>query len=142
MGTYALHTTGTGTLTGSGKFQVTGNLLAEGTSKLSVTASQNSSLTGDAIGADTAVFNLSLTENSTWRGAAFDVTNITIDPSVWTMTASSTVMNTVTNAGLIEFTSPAAGVFKTLTAGNYVGADGTIASTRSSATTARRRTGW
>jgi hypothetical protein len=55
-------------------------------------ASGGSVLTGDALAEPLAIANISLMTGSQWTGAAFDVTNIAVDPtSTWTMTASSTV---------------------------------------------------
>lgn len=90
-------------------------------------ASGGSILTGDAFAEPLAIANINLTTGSRWTGAAFDVTNVSVDPtSTWTMTASSTVTQQVTNAGLIDFTPPVGGVFKTLTTQNYLGTGGTI----------------
>ncbi|WP_441477441.1 autotransporter family protein [Bosea sp. 2KB_26] len=95
-------------------------------------ASNGSILTGDAvIGAQTTA-NINLATGTQWTGAAFDVTNVTVDPtSTWTVTASSTVTQQVTNAGLIQFTPPGGdptllASYKTLTTQNYLGAGGTL----------------
>ncbi len=91
------------------------------------TASQGSQLTGDAIVAAATTANISLFTASHWTGAAFNVTNVNVDPtSVWTVTANSTVSQTVNNSGLIQFTPPTGdptklASFKTLTTVNYIG---------------------
>ena len=96
------------------------------------TASQGSLLTGDAIVAAATTANISLLTASRWEGAAFNVTNVGVDPtSTWTVTANSTVSQATTNAGLIQFTPPTGdptqlASFKTLTTANYVGAGGTL----------------
>jgi outer membrane autotransporter protein len=96
------------------------------------TASQGSELTGDAIVAAATTANISLLTASHWTGAAFNVTNVNVDPtSAWTVTANSTVSQTVNNAGLIQFTPPTGdpmqlASFKTLTTANYVGSGGTL----------------
>ncbi|MGV1956823.1 autotransporter outer membrane beta-barrel domain-containing protein [Agrobacterium sp. 22-214-1] len=83
-------------------------------------------LTGDILVAADNIANVSLA-GSELTGAAYNATNITLDAgSVWTMTDSSTVSDTVTNAGRIAFAAPDAGVFKTLTTTNYVGDNGTV----------------
>lgn len=90
-------------------------------------ASGGNVLTGDALAEPLAIANINLMTGSHWTGAAFDITNVTVDPtSTWTMTASSTVTQQVTNAGLIDFTPPVGGVFKTLTAMSYLGTGGTL----------------
>ncbi|MGO4671352.1 autotransporter outer membrane beta-barrel domain-containing protein [Bosea sp. 2YAB26] len=95
-------------------------------------ASNGSVLTGDALVAAQTTANISLATGSQWTGAAFDVTNVTVDPtSTWTVTANSTVTQQVANAGLIQFTPPGGdptilGSYKTLTTRNYLGAGGTL----------------
>ena len=95
-------------------------------------ASAGSELTGDALAQPLAVANINLATASTWTGAAFDVTNVAIDPtSIWTMTASSTVTQQVSNAGLIQYMPPNGdptqlASYKTLTTTNYLGAGGRI----------------
>ena len=42
------------------------------------------------------------------------------------MTADCVVTQQTSNAGLIEFTPPVGGLFKTLTTGNYIGTGGTL----------------
>ncbi|WP_213735688.1 autotransporter outer membrane beta-barrel domain-containing protein [Bradyrhizobium sp. dw_411] len=96
------------------------------------TASQGSQLMGDAIVDVGSTANISLLTGSRWEGAAFNVTNVNVDPtSVWTVTANSTVSQTVNNSGLIQFTPPTGDPtqlanFKTLTTANYIGSGGTI----------------
>jgi outer membrane autotransporter protein len=96
------------------------------------TASQGSQLTGDAIVNAATTANISLLTASRWEGAAFNVTNVNVDPtSIWTVTASSTVSQTVSNSGLIQFTPPVGdptqlASFKTLTTANYIGSGGTL----------------
>ncbi|EMS95611.1 outer membrane autotransporter [Agrobacterium tumefaciens str. Cherry 2E-2-2] len=83
-------------------------------------------LTGDILVAADNIANVSLA-GSELTGAAYNATNISLDAgSVWTMTDSSTVSDTVTNAGRIAFAASDAGAFKTLTTMNYVGDNGTV----------------
>ncbi len=72
--------------------------------------------------------NMTLAGGSTWNGAAYDVTNLSLADaaSIWNMTASSTVTQQVTNAGLIAFSAPSGNTYKTLTTTNYVGNGGTL----------------
>nr|WP_181377281.1 autotransporter outer membrane beta-barrel domain-containing protein [Ochrobactrum sp. LM19]AJW29930.1 outer membrane autotransporter barrel domain-containing protein [Ochrobactrum sp. LM19] len=87
----------------------------------------NTVLTGNVIAAADNIANVSLSASSL-TGAADNATNVSLDAdSVWNMTASSTVSDTVTNAGLIAFEAPAGGIFKTLTTTNYTGDNGTVA---------------
>jgi outer membrane autotransporter protein len=90
-------------------------------------ASAGSILTGDALANPLTAINLNLTTGSHWTGAALPITNTTVDPtSTWTVTADSVVTQQTSNAGLIEFTPPVGGLFKTLTTGNYIGTGGTL----------------
>jgi outer membrane autotransporter protein len=99
---------------------------------VNLTATQRSVLTGDAFVEPNSTANISLLTSSTWTGAAFNVTNVNLDlTSTWNVTANSTVSQTVTNAGLIQFLPPigtptALASYKTLTTGNYIGAGGTL----------------
>lgn len=103
------------------------NTLGTQATFVQINASNASILTGDAQADALSTANIDLDTASHWTGAALDVTNVDVDAtSVWTMTANSNVTNQVTNAGLIDFTPPVGGVFKTLTTANYVGSDGTI----------------
>ncbi|PWK60316.1 autotransporter outer membrane beta-barrel domain-containing protein, partial [Aminobacter sp. AP02] len=96
-------------------------------------ASNNAVLTGHAQAEPLANANINLATGSHWTGGAFDITNVSVDPtSIWTMTASSTVRQQVTNAGLIDVTPPVGdptllASYKTLTTQNFVGQGGTIA---------------
>lgn len=90
-------------------------------------ASGNSILTGNAMAAPLSRLDISLSSGAQWTGAAFDVTNVAVNPTgIWNVTADSNVTNQVANAGLIAFTPPAGGVFKTLTTFDYVGQGGTL----------------
>lgn len=94
-------------------------------------ASGGSILTGDAFAQSSSIANMSLATGSLWTGAAFDVTNVAVDPtSNWTIPASSNVTAQVSNAGLIQFTPPtdptSLATYKTLTTTNYAGLGGTL----------------
>jgi hypothetical protein len=101
------------------------------TSVVNLTAS-GSTASGNAIADSASTLDMSLNTGTKWTGASLNATNIALDStSTWTMTASSTVSATTTNAGLIAYTAPtgsatALASYKTLTAGSYVGNDGTI----------------
>lgn len=120
-------TGGGGTLLGA-----FGNIAGFQPTVVDLTATQGSVLTGDAIVDSNSTANMSLLTRSTWTGAAFNVTNVSVDPSsVWSVTASSTVSQNVTNAGLIQFVVPTGdptqlASYRTLTTRNYVGGGGTL----------------
>ena len=79
-------------------------------------------LNGDAFAEPLSAVNISLATGAKWNGAALNVTNVNVGAdSTWSMTADSTVTQTVTNAGLIQF-----GDFMTLTTQNYAGLGGTL----------------
>lgn len=87
----------------------------------------NSSLDGNIIVDSGNTADVNLTNNSTLTGNSQNTTNLNIDnSSSWYVTGNSTVSNTVTNGGLISFTSPEQGGFKTLETGSYVGNSGTL----------------
>ena len=122
QGPLNLSTSGTVVTGGGGTLLETfANLAGFQPTVVNFTASQGSQLTGDAIVAAATTANISLLTASQWTGAAFNVTNVNVDPtSVWTVTANSTVSQTVNNAGLIQFTPPTGdptqlASFKTLT---------------------------
>lgn len=102
-------------------------LAASGTSS-SLAADSNVQMFGDIVAeASHTLINASLTNRTRWQGASKGATNISLDAeSVWTMTASSYVSDTVTNAGTIIYTAPLAGLFKSLTTTNYAGDNGTV----------------
>jgi outer membrane autotransporter protein len=99
---------------------------------VNLTAMSGSIMTGDAFADADSTLNMSLFGNSLWTGAAHNVTSVTLDnSSTWVMTGNSTVSQTTTNAGLIQYTAPTddptlLASYKTLTTGNYVGQGGTI----------------
>lgn len=70
--------------------------------------------------------NISLGSNTLWEGGAFEVTNLAIETSLWTLTKSSSITNQLSNAGIIDFLS-SGNDFKTLTVrGNYNGQNGLL----------------
>ena len=123
----AVVTGGGGTL-----LQVFDNAVGFQQTVVQLNASGGSILTGDAFVAPLSIANISLATGSQWTGAAFDVTNVSVDPTgIWTMTASSNVRQQTTNAGLIDVVAPVGDPtlltsYKTLTTQNYVGLGGTI----------------
>jgi outer membrane autotransporter protein len=92
-------------------------------STINLVATTGAIINGDAFAEPASTVNVSLESGAKWKGAALNATNVTVGSgTTWGMTANSTVSQTVTNAGLIQF-----GDFMTLTTRNYVGAGGTIA---------------
>ncbi|MGJ4860742.1 autotransporter outer membrane beta-barrel domain-containing protein [Labrys sp. La1] len=88
----------------------------------------NMALTGNVVGEVGARANATL-KSSVLTGVAINADNMTVDAnSTWNMTASSTVNSTATsttnNTGLIVFTPPSGGAYKTLTTSNFVGGTG------------------
>ena len=85
----------------------------------------DSSLTGDLIADASSVANGQLLNSSQLTGAIQSWHDLSVDAtSSWTITASSNLTGTLTNAGMVAFTGP--DPFKTLTTRNYVGAGGTV----------------
>ncbi|MET3929239.1 outer membrane autotransporter protein [Lysobacter sp. OAE881] len=88
----------------------------------------NSRLRGDAyadVGAET---NISLADRSQWNGAAYRVTDVTVDASSqWTVTADSLLTGDLTNTGVVAFAPPVNGNFKRLATHNYFAGSGTLA---------------
>ncbi|AIY41421.1 autotransporter [Collimonas arenae] len=103
-----------------------GNVVVDsGTLNLSL---DNSSLNGDVfVNPSVAQANVSLLNAASMTGATHGVGSVNIDDSSqWTLSGSSTVTDTLTNAGRINFgVNPNAG-FKALTTHNYVGNNGKI----------------
>ena len=101
-------------------------------SVVNLVATTNSVLTGDAMADDTSTLNMTLQSGALWTGAAQNVTNVNVGATAtWDMTADSTVSQTTTNAGLIQYAAPTGDPtlltsYKTLTTTNYVGQGGTI----------------
>ncbi|MDZ5453453.1 autotransporter outer membrane beta-barrel domain-containing protein [Labrys sp. ZIDIC5] len=88
----------------------------------------NMAMTGNVVGEVGARANATL-KSSVLTGVAINADNMTVDAnSTWNMTASSTVNSTATsttnNTGLIVFTPPSGGAYKTLTTSNFVGGTG------------------
>ncbi|MBA2402594.1 MAG: autotransporter outer membrane beta-barrel domain-containing protein [Bradyrhizobium sp.] len=109
-----------------------GSISVRGGSNAFLTLQNGTTLSGNAAADATSTLNMNLASGSTWTGAANNATNVSVDPtSNWRMTASSTVSQSLTNAGLILY-SPLIGdpslltSYTTLTAGSYVGAGGTL----------------
>lgn len=102
----------------------TGNLQLDGGPD-AVNANLNASQwTGDLLAAAGNSANVTLTQGSRWTGLAQNASNVSIDSlSAWNITDNSNATGTVANAGLIQFIARA-GVYNTLTVGNYTGAAG------------------
>ncbi|MBY4829857.1 autotransporter outer membrane beta-barrel domain-containing protein [Burkholderia dolosa] len=88
-------------------------------------------LAGDIVSDASSTGNVFLTNGTTLTGKIDPVALTVDDTSAWHMTASS-VLSSLNNAGLVAFAAPAgpataAGSYKTLTTGSYVGNGGTIA---------------
>ncbi|KUZ15025.1 autotransporter outer membrane beta-barrel domain-containing protein [Burkholderia diffusa] len=88
-------------------------------------------LTGDIVSDASSTGNVFLTNGTTLTGK-IDPVALNVDgTSTWRMTGSS-VLSSLDNAGLVAFAAPsgaptAAGSYRTLTTGSYVGNGGTIA---------------
>ncbi|KUY91486.1 MULTISPECIES: autotransporter outer membrane beta-barrel domain-containing protein [unclassified Burkholderia] len=88
-------------------------------------------LAGDIVSDASSTGNVFLTNGTTLTGK-IDPVALTVDgTSTWHMTGSS-VLSSLNNAGLVAFAAPsgaptAAGSYRTLTTGSYVGNGGTIA---------------
>ena len=90
-------------------------------------ATGGSVLTGNAFADALSTANMALSTGSVWTGAALAISNATVDAtSTWNVTANSTLTGQLSNAGLVAFTAPVGGVFKTVTPVNYIGAGGTL----------------
>jgi len=133
QGPLSINTSGTIVTGGGGALlEAFDNLAGFQATVVNFIASQGSVLTGDAFVENLSTANLSLQTSSRWTGAAFNVTNVGVDPtSIWNVTGSSTVSQTTTNAGLIQFILPIGdptqlSSYKTLTTGAYVGSGGTL----------------
>ncbi|MDM0031767.1 autotransporter outer membrane beta-barrel domain-containing protein [Variovorax sp. J22P271] len=94
---------------------------------LRLDASGASVLTGDARADAQSRVDIGLATGSRWSGAALGITNVAVDAaSSWNVTGNSVLTQTLSNAGLVAFTPPSAGAFKTLSVANYVGQGGTL----------------
>ena len=107
--------------------QVQGSAFAPQATSVQLNASNGSALTGDATADASSTANIALRTASRWNGAALNITNVAVDPtSTWNVTGNSVLTQQLANAGLVAFTPPVGGAFKTLTAQNYVGSGGVI----------------
>jgi outer membrane autotransporter protein len=124
-----------------------------GASTAIVTNSVLSSQQGSGISASATTFNVALTNSTVSSNAAVlnslgGILNVTADTStlngastiagggttnlilrnnaIWNMRGDSVVSSLTNDASQINFSAPAAGVFKTLATTNYVGAGGTL----------------
>ncbi|SOZ19667.1 putative Outer membrane autotransporter barrel [Cupriavidus taiwanensis] len=94
---------------------------------VNLNASGKSELNGDAQARPNSIANINLMTGSKWTGAAFDISNVSVDPaSTWNVTGDSILAQQLANAGTVAFTPPAGAVFKTLTTQNYVGNGGIL----------------
>ncbi|HWK33241.1 MAG TPA: autotransporter outer membrane beta-barrel domain-containing protein, partial [Hyphomicrobium sp.] len=90
-------------------------------------ASGGSVLSGSALAATNSIVDIDLATGARWTGAALDVRNVEVDAtSVWSITETSILRDTLTNAGQVAFVPPGSGPFRTLTTPNYVGNGGTL----------------
>jgi outer membrane autotransporter protein len=99
---------------------------------VSVNATGDVTLNGDIQADSASTAGMSLAGNSRWTGAAGNAAAIAVDPtSTWNVTGNSTVA-TLKNAGVVAVVPPAGdptsvASYKTITTGNYVGNNGTLA---------------
>ncbi|RDY65888.1 autotransporter outer membrane beta-barrel domain-containing protein [Lysobacter soli] len=88
----------------------------------------NSRLRGNAYADAGAETNISLADRSQWNGAAYRVTDVTVDASSqWTVTADSLLTGDLRNTGVVAFAPPVNGNFKRLATHNYFAGSGTLA---------------
>jgi len=99
---------------------------ATGASNVTLTV-DSSSLTGALIAGGTSIADATFQNASHLTGTITNWRNLSVDTtSSWSVTGDSVLTGTVSNAGLIAFTSPSGSNFKTLTVGSYVGTGGTL----------------
>lgn len=128
-GPLALDVSNGATLTGGGGLvlEAFANAFGPQATDVRVTASGGSVLNGDAKADAQSRVDIALATGSQWTGAALALTNVAVDPtSTWNVSGNSVLTQTLSNAGLVAFTPPAAGAFKTLTVANYLGQGGTL----------------
>lgn len=95
--------------------------------RVDITASGNAELSGLAEADAASQANITLADHSSWIGEAFYATNVNVDDtSSWTIPASSILVGQLSNSGLVQFTPPDSGVFKSLYVHDYVGGGGTL----------------
>jgi len=96
--------------------------------RLNLAATGASRLTGSAYADTGAELDIDLSDRTQWAGAAYRVTNASIDASSqWTVTADSLLTNNLTNHGVVAFAPPVGGNFKVLSTRNYIAGSGTVA---------------
>lgn len=82
----------------------------------------DSTLSGLAQADSQSNANITLSNHSAWTGESYYVTNIDVDAtSSWTIPAGSVVSQQLLNNGLVQFTAPTSGVYKSLYVHDYTG---------------------
>jgi len=95
---------------------------------LNLDATGNSRLSGNAYADTGAQVDIALSDRTQWTGAAYRVTNVSVDASSqWTVTADSMLTNDLTNHGVVAFAPPVNGNFKVLSTRNYIAGSGLVA---------------
>ncbi|WP_272481820.1 pertactin-like passenger domain-containing protein, partial [Hyphomicrobium sulfonivorans] len=95
---------------------------------------ENAAVTGDmwdrgSLGVGPGGMFVNILSGGSITGVARDVRSMNVDGTgEWHVSGNSNITDTVTNAGLVQFTPPPSdsGPFKTLTATNYTGQGGTL----------------
>ena len=115
---------GTDALLWAGNMNATGDpTLLDVTARHTVLAGMAGAASPGTVSTSTA--NLRLLEGSTWTGPAWNLSNAWVDAtSLWTVTADSTVSQSVYNDGRIAFTLPDGDIYKQLYTRSYSGGAG------------------
>ena len=96
--------------------------------RLNLAATGASRLSGNAYADTGAEADIALSDRTQWTGAAYRVTNVSVDESSqWTVTADSILTNDLTNHGVVAFAPPVNGDFKVLSTRNYIAGSGLVA---------------
>lgn len=130
---YALTVTGPATITAAQGSSITGsagllNAFAASSptymdpTLVNIVATGGSQLSGLARADADSEANITLQDQSSWLGESFYVHDVNVDgTSQWTIPASSVMSGLLTNNGLVQFTTPVDGAYKTLYTQSYVG---------------------
>jgi len=95
---------------------------------VNLAATGASRLAGNAYADTGAEADIALSDRTQWTGAAYRVTNVSVDASSqWTVTADSMLTNDLTNHGVVAFAPPVNGDFKVLSTRNYIAGSGLVA---------------
>ncbi|MDR0183322.1 autotransporter outer membrane beta-barrel domain-containing protein [Lysobacter arvi] len=114
-GTYVLYAAAVGATSGT-------------PTRVNLSLGGDSRLSGNAYADRAAEANIALADGSQWSGAAYRVTDVSVDgTSQWTVTADSLLTGDLSNTGVVAFAPPVNGDFKVLATRNYFAGSGTLA---------------